>query len=240
MKHIESHGHARIWQYVQKHDIGFGIITSWRDALPLKENKARFSALKKAVHSGGYGFVEWIGHWEDGTGTRVGHEPVLFIPNRTRAAVARPMPVAGPLEDRMTSWARKFGQDAFGFGDGDTVNLVDVEGFAFKRFAIHDPNALNTAWAAMKDLPEGQTFHFASVPAPSSFMEATARNAAGEIIGFEAFTRFLETGTTALEDTHENRQKRVDDMSRIKQAHIEQGIRDEAARQARANFKRIK
>jgi len=57
---------ARVWQHVQNaNETGLAILTSWRQALPQKENLARWGELKSAVRGMGLGFFTVTGHWRE-------------------------------------------------------------------------------------------------------------------------------------------------------------------------------
>ena len=93
---------SRVWQHTQKAgEKSFGIVTSWRQALPKATNESRLKALKSRIRSEGLGFFPMIGHWQECQDTTIQYadcpkdqlvdakEPTLFVPGIAQNLIAQ-------------------------------------------------------------------------------------------------------------------------------------------------------
>ncbi len=152
---------ARVWQHAQQvGDGSFGILTSWRSALPRAENQRRLGALEGAVRSAGLGFFKLQGHWQECQDPGVPYascpsdklvdtvEPSLFVPGADPGLLRR--------------LGQKYDQDAWiyaGPETGGNVTLFFRDGGEQGLGKFH-PHRVAQAYSQLKG---GAPFTFESV-----------------------------------------------------------------------------
>jgi hypothetical protein len=126
---------ARVWQHVKNaNETGLAILTSWRQALPQKENLSRWNGLKGDVRGMGLGFFTVTGHWRECQDPTASYEDCPE--DQLVDAVEPSMVVPNMTLEQAKSLGSKYGQDAvlyagpetdgkvtLFFGSGDTMEL---------------------------------------------------------------------------------------------------------------------
>lgn len=139
MKVIYSFSMSRVHHHFEKGD--FAIISAYVDKVTEEENKTRAKAMKKAVRSLGYGFVEIKGYWEnEETGASYEEYP-LFIPEIS-------------LEDAVSLGQGEYydqdlrAQDSIVYADDEGIYLLSIKGGVDvdMEFDRMEANELKAAW----------------------------------------------------------------------------------------------
>jgi hypothetical protein len=162
---------ARVWQHVQNaNEYGLAILTSWRQALPQKENLSRWGNLKSDVRGMGLGFFTVTGHWRECQDPTASYEDCPE--DQLIDAVEPSMVIPHMSLEQAKSLGSKYGQDAvlyagpetdgkisLFFGSGDTMELG--------KFT---PNTIAQGYSQLKG--DKGTFRFEGVEwKPQSLLE---------------------------------------------------------------------
>jgi hypothetical protein len=155
---IQEASLGRILQHAQKSpDVGFAIMTSWRQNLSKKENLARFNELKTKVRGLGLGFNVLTGHWRECQDSTISYDE---CPEEDLVDAIEPsLFIVGIDAETAHSLGNEYDQDAIVYSgpelNGNT-ELIFKDGSTMSLGKI-SPMSISQAYSQMKD---GRTFRF--------------------------------------------------------------------------------
>ena len=167
---------SRIMSHVhQAKEVGFAIMTSWRQSLSKKTNTTNFQALKQHVRSLGLGFIQLEGHWKECQDTDVPYEQCP--PDKLLDSVEPSLMVFGiELEDAV-KLGKMFDQDAVVYAgpetDGQTqLHFKDGTTLDLGQFNPQTIGQAYSTWKKKKEPGSSSTFTFEGYSYPAqSFVE---------------------------------------------------------------------
>jgi len=149
---------GRVMQHAeQAKDVGFAILTTWRQSFSKKENLARFKELKGALRGEGLGFNTLNGHWQECQDPAIAYddcpeeelvdaiEPSLFVTGIDLATAKR----LGSQYDQdavIFAGPETEGQTTLIFRDGNEMKLGEFS-----------PMSVGQAYSELRD---GRSFQF--------------------------------------------------------------------------------
>jgi hypothetical protein len=149
---------GRIMQHAQNvPQVGFAMLTSWRQNLSKKQNLARFTALKNQIRGLGLGFNVLTGHWRECQDPGVSYEDCPE--DELIDAVEPSLFVTGITLETASQLGNEYEQDAIVYAGPETKGLTSL---VFKdgstvSLGKFSPSSIAQAYSVLKG---GRTFRF--------------------------------------------------------------------------------
>lgn len=118
---VEESSLSRIYSYLSKDDMDFGVVSAFKDSLPLDKNMKHHEQLASEIRSKGYGYIEQKGGYLYKDGTEVQNELSYFIPKISF--------------DECASLAKEYDQESFIYKDNDTFGLYSSDKKLILKFS---------------------------------------------------------------------------------------------------------
>lgn len=131
LSRIMSHAH-------NAKEVGFAILTSWRQANQKSTNLANFSALQQAVRAKGLGFIQLRGHWQECQDSNVPYDQCPT--DQLKDSIEPSIMVFGIDQKLATDLGKQFDQDAVVYAGPDTGGSAQLH---FKDGSTMDIGTFN-------------------------------------------------------------------------------------------------